>query len=51
VGRDWINVVEDWDKWQALIKMETTEGVQSCCKGTPHSDTVTQKPSVQWVCK
>jgi len=23
-GRDWINLVEDWDKWQATIKMVTT---------------------------
>ena len=45
-GKDWINMVEDWDKWQAATKMATTEGVQSCSQGTPHFDTVTQKPSV-----
>jgi hypothetical protein len=45
-GRDWINLAEDWDKWQAPIKMATTEGVQSCSQGTPHFNTVTQKPSV-----
>jgi hypothetical protein len=50
-GRDWINLVEDCDKLQAPIKLATTEGVQSCIQGTPHFDTVTQKPSVPCVCK
>jgi hypothetical protein len=35
-GKDWINLAEDWDKWQAAIKMATTEGVQSCSQGTKH---------------
>jgi hypothetical protein len=48
-GRDLINLVEDWDKWQAAIKMATTYDVQSCSKGTPHINTVTQMPSVPWL--
>ena len=47
-GRDWVNLAEDSDKWQAAIKIATTEGVQSSSQGT-HFNTVTQKPSVPWV--